>query len=127
MEVLFGLIVRVSARGSARESSSDRISVDGVRGFWRVFLDAPPSLILTCFLSILSWTGFSAWSRHIFVIFALLWFLGPFDLVESNIPVLHSLIEKGCEFFFAKKSLNVPNVKMFSILFFNVFGSFMPF
>ena len=43
--------------------------------------------------------------------------LWPLGLVESNISVLHSLQEKGCEFFFAKKSLNVPNVKMFSIFF----------
>ena len=47
--------------------------------------------------------------------------LWPLDLVESNIHGLHSLQEKGCENFLAKKSLNVPNVKMFSFFFFQCF------
>ena len=33
----------------------------------------------------------------------------------------------GCEKIFAKESLNVPNVKVLSNFFSNVFGSFMPF
>ena len=31
---------------------------------------------------------------------------------------------KGVKFFFAKKSLNVPNVKLFSKFFFQHFGAF---
>ena len=39
-------------------------------------LDAPPpSLILTCLVSSLSWAVFSAWSRWIFTLLALRWFL----------------------------------------------------
>ena len=33
----------------------------------------------------------------------------------------------GCKKIFAKESLNVPNVKVLSNFFSNVFGSFMPF
>ena len=47
--------------------------------------------------------------------------------MKSNISVLHSLQEKGCKKNCAKKSLNVPNVKIVSKKNFNVFGSYMPF
>ena len=47
--------------------------------------------------------------------------------VENNIPVLHSLSPEWVQKIFAKESLNVPNVKVLSNFFSNVFGSFMPF
>ena len=53
-----------------------------------------------------------------------LWHL---DLVENNIPVLHSLSPEWVQKIFAKESLNVPNVKVLSNFFSNVFCSFMPF
>ena len=53
-----------------------------------------------------------------------LWHL---DLVENNIPVLHSLSPEWVQKIFAKESLNVPNVKVLSNFFSNVFGLFMPF
>ena len=61
-----------------------------------------------------------------------LWHL---DLVENNIPVLHSLrpewvqknICKSSKKNFGKKSLIVTNVKLLSKFFFNIFGFFMPY
>ena len=43
------------------------------------------------------------------------------------LPALYKMISKTSEFFFGKKSLNVPNVKLLSIFFFNIFGFSMPF
>ena len=53
--------------------------------------------------------------------------LWPFDLVENNIPVLHSLSPEWVQKIYAKKSLNVHNVKLLSIFVSNLFGLFMPF
>ena len=51
-------------------SSLDRISVDGVQDFCRVFLVAPlPSLILGWVASILSVTCFFSWSRVTFLLY----------------------------------------------------------
>ena len=53
--------------------------------------------------------------------------LWPLDLVENNIPVLHSLSPEWVQKIYAKESLIVPNVKILSNFFSNVFGLFMPF
>ena len=72
--------------GLARASSSDRISVDEVRGFCRVFLVAPlPSLILGWFASILSVTCFFSWSRVTFFLFLRCLFLSAdFDFLMKT-------------------------------------------
>ena len=49
------------------------------------------------------------------------------DLVENNIPVLQSLSPEWVQKIYAKESLIVPNVKILSNFFSNVFGLFMPF
>ena len=43
------------------------------------------------------------------------------------VRALHRMIYENEKSFFCKNSLNVPNVKLFSILFFNVFSFFMHF
>ena len=53
-----------------------------------------------------------------------LWHL---DLVENNIPVLHSLSPEWVQKIFAKESLNVPNIKVLSIFFPTFLARFMPF
>ena len=40
---------------------------------------------------------------------------------------LYRMVCKNWKTFFAKKSLNVPNVKLLSKFYFNIFGFFMPF
>ena len=47
--------------------------------------------------------------------------------IELMLRAIYRMICKKSKSFFGKSSLNVSNVKLFSIFFFNVFGFFMPF
>ena len=80
---------------------------------------------------ILLWWGFRFWFLLTFLVLYVhekgTFLLNSSVFIFLMFRALYRMICKNAKSFFGKNSLNVSNVKLFSIFFFNVFGFFMPF